>query len=220
MAMPNRLLLLLPFTILMAPVVVHSFTPSSSNNNNRCAVPQKQRSATTTTTATITDSGSSSSRSNLFASRADLTTKEYQLEELEDREECETELWLNDDGSVTLGETNGPLYKSYHGDWHVIETASEDDKPFRMRLTRTYDASSRSGANKIGDFTYDITREFWGSIEMIGDSISVSGKMHGSSYNGSDVYLGELSMNESEVGYFTMIDSVASEDGVEGEKKW
>ncbi len=104
---------------------------------------KKQRSATTTTTATITDSGSSSSRSNLFASRADLTTKEYQLEELEDREECETELWLNDDGSVTLGETNGPLYKSYHGDWHVIETASEDDKPFRMRLTRTYDASSR-----------------------------------------------------------------------------
>jgi len=212
----------------------------------------------------------------LFASRADLTTKEYQLEELEDREECETELWLNDDGSVTLGETNGPLYKSYHGDWHVIETASEDDKPFRMRLTRTYEASSRwvilpslhqllvfihdvcfisrslthcltlssayifftssyhrsysttkhthlhnrSGVNKIGDFTYDITREFWGSIEMVGDSISVSGKMHGSSYNGSDVYLGELSMNESEVGYFTMIDSVASEDGVEGEKKW
>lgn len=40
MAMSNRLLLLLPFTILMAPVVVHSFTPSSSNNNNRCAVPQ------------------------------------------------------------------------------------------------------------------------------------------------------------------------------------
>lgn len=89
--------------------------------------------------------------------------------------------------------------------------------PIQQLNTRT---RNRSGANKIGDFTYDITREFWGSIEMIGDSISVSGKMHGSSYKGSDVYLGELSMNESEVGYFTMIDSVASEDGVEGEKKW
>ena len=89
------------------------------------------------------NTSSCSSISNLFASRADLTTKEFQLEELEDREECETELWLNDDGTVTLGETNGPLVQRYQGDWHVLETASENDKPFRMRLTRTYEASSR-----------------------------------------------------------------------------
>lgn len=55
---------------------------------------------------------------------------------------------------------------------------------------------------------------------MVGESISVSGKMHGSSYIGSDVYLGEMSMNESELGYFTMIDAVASDDGVKGEKKY
>ncbi len=54
---------------------------------------------------------------------------------------------------------------------------------------------------------------------MVGESISVTGKMHGSSYNGSDAYLGEQSINESEVGYFTMIDAVASDDGVEGEKR-
>lgn len=96
--------------------------------------PYKKRTTRSLTSATTTI---------LSASRSDLSSKEYQLEELEDREECETELWLNDDGSVTMGYTNGPLVKSYKGDWHVIETASEDDKPFRMRLTRTYEASSR-----------------------------------------------------------------------------
>jgi hypothetical protein len=75
------------------------------------------------------------------ASIEDLAPKEFQLEELEDKEECETEVWLNRDGTVTLGKTNGPQVKDYRGDWHIIETALEGDRPFRMRLTRVYDAS-------------------------------------------------------------------------------
>jgi hypothetical protein len=47
----------------------------------------------------------------------DLAPKEFQLEELEDKEESETEVWLNPDGTVTLGKTNGPLWKGYRGDW-------------------------------------------------------------------------------------------------------
>ena len=74
------------------------------------------------------------------ASIKDLARKEFQLEELEDREEMETEVWLNPDGTVTLGKTNGPAVKDYRGDWHIIETAMEEDRPFRMRLTRVYDA--------------------------------------------------------------------------------
>lgn len=84
--------------------------------------------------------------------------------------------------------------------------------------THTYIHAHRSGENKVGDFTYDITREYWGNIEMVGDSIAVNGKIHGASYTGSNAYLDEQSMNESEVGYFTMIDSATSEDGVEGER--
>ena len=38
----------------------------------------------------------------LRATRSDLSSKEFQLEELEDRDECETSLRLNDDGTVTL----------------------------------------------------------------------------------------------------------------------
>lgn len=71
----------------------------------------------------------------------DLAPKEFQLEELEDKEESETEVWLNPDGTVTLGKTNGPSWKGYRGDWHMIETALDEDRPFRMRLTRVYDAA-------------------------------------------------------------------------------
>lgn len=83
----------------------------------------------------------SSTMTKVKVSIDDLAPKEFQLEELEDKEESETEVWLNPDGSVTLGKTNGPSWKNYHGDWHIIETAQEGDRPFRMRLTRTYDAA-------------------------------------------------------------------------------
>lgn len=73
--------------------------------------------------------------------REDLCSKEFQLEELEDKEECETEVWLNDDGSVTLGASNGPLVKDYVGEWHLLETAAgEGYHPFRMRLTRRFES--------------------------------------------------------------------------------
>eukprot|EP00571_Detonula_confervacea_P017769 CAMPEP_0172311552 /NCGR_PEP_ID=MMETSP1058-20130122/15116_1 /TAXON_ID=83371 /ORGANISM="Detonula confervacea, Strain CCMP 353" /LENGTH=186 /DNA_ID=CAMNT_0013024773 /DNA_START=115 /DNA_END=675 /DNA_ORIENTATION=- len=154
--------------------------------------------------------------SPLQASRVDLSSKEFQLEELEDKEECETEMWLNEDGSVTLGVTNGPPVKDYKGDWHLLETASEADRPFRMRLTRSYDGGS---PGNLGDISYEVKREFWGNIEMVGDSISVSGKTHGSpNPDSGNAYIDELSLLESELGFFSMIDAVASE-GIEGEKQ-
>ena len=136
----------------------------------------------------------------------DLSTKEFQLEELEDKEECETELWLNDDGSVTLGATNGPQYSNYQGTWDIT---NDDDLPFRMRLTRSYEVP-------VGDISYDVIREFWGSLEMVGASVSVSGKIHGSTNAAGNAYTDEQSLVESEIGYFTMIDAVASEASVEG----
>ena len=69
-------------------------------------------------------------------SREDLCSKEFQLEELEDKEECQTEVWLNDDGSITLGTSNGPLVTDYVGDWHMLETTGD----FRMRLTRRFES--------------------------------------------------------------------------------
>ncbi|KAL3810306.1 hypothetical protein ACHAXA_006533 [Cyclostephanos tholiformis] len=148
----------------------------------------------------------------LRISRSDLASKEFQLEELEDREECETSLRLNDDGTVTLGVTNGPPVAAWEGSWSVIETATEEDRPFRMRLTRTYE-SGGSGTNKLGDVKYQVKREFWGNIGMVGNSISVTGRTHGNpdaNIDGNE-YVDEMSMIESELGYFTMIDSVEGE---------
>ena len=71
-----------------------------------------------------------------------------------------------------------------------------------MKLIRSYDSSSMDGV------TYDIVREFWGSIEMVGDSVSVSGKIHDSTSNAG--------VGDMEVGFFTLIDSAASEEEIDG----
>jgi len=141
-----------------------------------------------------------------YVSGSDLTSRDFQIEELEDREGCETELWLNEDGSVTIGATNGPRLKDYVGNWQLIDTASETEQPFRMRLTRSYGAgSSSSGDNCMGEFTYDITREFWGTLEMVGSSISISGKTYANTEFSSE------NVNESEVGFFSIIDRCSKE---------
>ena len=80
---------------------------------------------------------------------------------------------------------------------------NSNEYPFRMKLIRSYDSSS------MDDVAYDIIREFWGSIEMIGGSVSVSGKIHDSTSN-AGVGL------DMEVGYFTLIDSAASEEEIDG----
>lgn len=204
--MVSQSLFLIPIAILAAPAAVESFSAPSRFGVSRtaCYAPTAP----------------------LLASLSDLSSKEFQLEELEDREECETEVTLNDDGTVTLGVTNGPAVKEYRGDWHMLETAGEEDQPFRMRLTRAYDTGasvenlthpslrkfkSTSQANKVGDITYEVTREFWGNVEMVGESVSVSGKTHGNTVDSGNKYIDEQSLLESELGYFTLIDANPSE---------
>ena len=82
----------------------------------------------------------SSQHYQTFFTRSDLHNKEFQLEELEDKEQSETDIWLNQDGSVTLGVSNGPLVRSYEGEWHILETAGVEYYPFRMRLTRRFES--------------------------------------------------------------------------------
>lgn len=100
----------------------------------------QMRAMTGRTTAAAAPSTTNTPTKTHFT-RDDLCNKEFQLEELEDKEECETEVWLNPDGSVTLGASNGPLVEAYHGDWHLLETANEGYQPFRMRLTRTFESA-------------------------------------------------------------------------------
>lgn len=72
--------------------------------------------------------------------------------------------------------------------------------------------------SSLGDLTYEVKREFWGSIEMVGGSLSVTGNTHGNPNSDSgNVYIDDQAVLENELGYFSMIDSVASE-GVKGER--
>ncbi len=90
--------------------------------------------------------------------------------------------------------------------------------PARLGMVRKPNANAnatpqRSGTNKLGEVRYQVKREFWGNVEMVGESISVTGRTHGNpspSVDGNE-YADELSLLESELGYFTMIDAVAGE---------
>ena len=67
----------------------------------------------------------------------------------------------------------------------------------------THTTPHSSGTSNLGDVSYDIHREFWGNVEMVGDSISVSGRVHGPIPSGNE-YVDEQSVLESELGYFTL----------------
>ena len=127
---------------------------------------------------------------------------EFQLEEREDVDTEATDIWLNPDGSVTVGQTDGPPVVAYEGKWSILETASEADKPFRMRLDRSYEGKPTQGTRPtdMGEFQYHVKREFWGNVQRIGDQFQVEGVIHGLDNDRHEevVY---------EVGYFALIDS-------------
>ena len=53
---------------------------------------------------------------------------------------------------------------------------------------------------------------------MVGESISVTGKIHGNpNPDSGNAFADQQAVLEDELGFFTMIDAVASE-GIEGEK--
>ena len=54
--------------------------------------------------------GSTTTRRSTVLYRIRCENKYYQLEEMEDRENCTTELFLKEDGQVLIGETDGPLW--------------------------------------------------------------------------------------------------------------
>ena len=84
---------------------------------------------------------------------------ENQLEEREDQDSERTVVWLQNDGTVVLGDTDGPKYHSYEGKWSILETASESDRPFRLRLDRVYDGGHHTGANQVGEFEYHVRNQ-------------------------------------------------------------
>jgi hypothetical protein len=133
-----------------------------------------------------------------------LIGKYFQIEEMEDRDSCTTEVILNLNNTVTPLETNGPLHKEASGTWNLDPVSAE----FVMTLSRTYEAgySSKIPTN-VGVFSFTTVRKFVGRLYNIGVKQGISGNIYDISED--DVAVEDL----RKVGFFEMIDSTLSEDG-------
>ena len=108
---------------------------------------------------------------------------------MEDKEACTTEIFLSQDGTVTLTETNGPPPVASHGRWSIVDDTNDDTnddnndndddangKRFEMAVTRTY--SSGRDHTDVGEFNFDVERTFIGYLSYVGNLVSVEGSMH------------------------------------------
>ena len=146
-----------------------------------------------------------------------LIGKYFQMEEMEDREACTTEVILNPNSTVTTLETNGPIHIAANGMWKLDKLTGD----FIMTLHRTYEAGRDSKiSTDVGVFTFTTVRKFIGRLYNIGIKQGISGNIY-------DVTSGALEDNSSladlddttpvtelrKVGFFEMIDTTLSEDG-------
>jgi hypothetical protein len=128
--------------------------------------------------------------------------KYFQLEEMEDAETCTTEVYINSDFTVRVGQTNGPKYQAASGSWTEVE---EDDGIFEMILKRSY-ATGREKIDitDLGEYEYTVERRFTGTFTFVGAEVNVEGSVHD-----IDEVLGDRS-----VGFFSMIDVTKEREGV------
>jgi len=126
-----------------------------------------------------------------------LDSKYFQLEELEDAESATTELFLEKDGSVIAGETDGPPPTATSGTWE------QNDEKFEMKLKRSFN-SGYEGTD-MGVFSFELERRFEGILTKVGENTAVAGTMH--------IMEEELDVN---VGFFNMIDTKRDPDEIRG----
>lgn len=117
--------------------------------------------------------------------------KYYQLEEMEDRENCTTELFLKEDGTILLGDTDGPLWSTAVGEWAITPGTND----FVMTIAKKFGAGQDN--SDMGEFEYELERTFQGEMIEVGECVAVTGVM---------VCEDPISGKEQEVGFFNMID--------------
>jgi len=117
--------------------------------------------------------------------------KYYQMEELEDAENCTTELFLKEDGTVDIGMTDGPLFTKAVGNWEI------QNNDFAMTITKTFASGNEN--NDMGEFSFDVERVFEGEMTVVGGTeVAINGKIFA-----EDIITDKY---EKEVGFFNMID--------------
>jgi hypothetical protein len=84
-----------------------------------------------------------------FLARCCRSTEYYQLEEMEDKDTCTTELFLKPDGVIEFGDTDGPQPIASEGHWLVPDGTND----YSMTIKRSFEAGK--GNSDIGEFNYD-----------------------------------------------------------------
>ena len=121
---------------------------------------------------------------------------------MEDKDTRITEVYLNANGSATLGKTDGPVFTQAQGSWN------KQGNTFKMTLVRTYEAGKEKGtATDMGEFTFSVERTYTGDLSMVGGKTAMSGIIHQIDDVGSD----------REVGFFNMIDTTKERLGEKDE---
>jgi hypothetical protein len=145
--------------------------------------------SSSTTTTTITSSSSTATIStdsyNMPWDESILMDKPFQLEELEDKDTCVTEIQFHPHGIVQLGCTTGPKFVSYYGYWDEDYTI-HNQYGYVLKLSRTYSGGTRNSSNNInnnnnnnsynynnhntnmGIFQYTVHRIYRGAVSMVG----------------------------------------------------
>eukprot|EP00529_Nitzschia_sp_RCC80_P021888 CAMPEP_0113453448 /NCGR_PEP_ID=MMETSP0014_2-20120614/7361_1 /TAXON_ID=2857 /ORGANISM="Nitzschia sp." /LENGTH=390 /DNA_ID=CAMNT_0000344839 /DNA_START=193 /DNA_END=1365 /DNA_ORIENTATION=- /assembly_acc=CAM_ASM_000159 len=180
------------------------YSPTYGAPNTRFGAPTSSSSSSVTLQQALSlrrgpsSPSSSAQRRKTVLYRIRCENKYYQLEEMEDRDNCTTELFLKEDGQILIGETDGPLWTEAVGTWKI--RPGTDD--FTMNIKRKF--QSGNDGSDMGEFEYELERTYIGDMTAVGESVAVTGVMHC-----TDVLSGE----DQEVGFFNMIDGTdARED--------
>lgn len=122
-----------------------------------------------------------------------VANKYYQLEELEDKDDSSTEVFLKDDGTVAIGKTDGPPPVYASGEWDM------KGKEFMMTLTRTYEGGHQpSRSTDAGEFKYKVKRTYQGELGHVGEEMAVIGGI---------IYSIHPELGDEKVGFFNIIDT-------------
>uniref|UniRef100_A0A6T8HJV6 Jacalin-type lectin domain-containing protein n=1 Tax=Proboscia inermis TaxID=420281 RepID=A0A6T8HJV6_9STRA len=133
-----------------------------------------------------------------------LGLKHFQLEEMEDKDSCATDIFLEENGNVVVGDGDGPISIKSTGTW-----SQEEDGSFLMSIIRTFGGGLEATKEwDLGEFTFDVERTYIGQIAQVGNKLAMTGSLWA-----NDPFHGD-----TEVGFFNMIDSTEEGFKPEGRK--
>jgi hypothetical protein len=126
---------------------------------------------------------------------------EIMLQELEDEEESNTQLFLNADGTVGLGATDGPPPLDVCGLWQCGAAS------FQMTLVRTFTNSQELVPPEPDPQAYSVTRVYVGTVDPDSSGVkAVEGRIELFDENG------EVPPPPGAIGYFVIDANTAESD--------